>query len=380
MYIEDLRKQIDKIDSKMLELFEERMQRSRDIARYKQERSLPIFDAKREKDVLDDRISQICDQGLKNSARTFFLTLMDLSKDEQRSVSQQETCDQLDEKKQGKQQAMQDQTVAFQGIKGAYGEEALFGYFGENQKAIEMPSFGAVIESVLSKKAEFGVLPIENSKTGSVIEVHELLIKHRCFIVGEVLVKIDHCLLAKKNTSIENIKKVYSHTQGIQQCSEFLSSYPEWEKIPYFNTAISAKMVADCDDDSIAAIASKNAAKQYGLEVLREGINDSKDNYTRFIIISSERNHHENDKISVLLHIKNSSGSLFNSLQPFAKQGINLYRIESRPSPGKNWEYLFFIDFEGKLCDEKIKIAIAELEKQSVSCRVLGEYKRAGAV
>ncbi len=375
MYIEDLRKQIDKIDAKMLELFEERMQRSRDIARYKQERNLPIFDAKREKDVIDDRISQICDQRLKSSARAFFLTLMDLSKDEQRSVLHHNLCGKQDDKEQGEQQIMQGQTVAFQGIKGAYGEEALFAYFGENQNSLEMPSFGAVIESVLSKKAKFGVLPIENSKTGSVIEVHELLIKHRCFIVGEVLVKIDHCLLAKKNTSIDNIKKVYSHTQGIQQCSEFLSNYPEWEKIPYFNTAISAKMVAECDDDSIAAIASKNAAKQYGLEVLREGINDSKDNYTRFIIISSEQNNYDSDKVSVLLYIKNSSGSLFDSLQPFAKQDINLYRIESRPSPGKNWEYLFFVDFEGRLCDEKVKEAIAELEKQCVSCRVLVSIK-----
>ena len=236
--------------------------------------------------------------------------------------------------------------VAFAGKRGAYAEVAAKQFFGDTASIIPHASFEDVFKSITGGGADYGVLPIENSSTGAIAAVYDLFARYRAVIVGETAVAIRHCLMALPDASLDTIKNVYSHEQGFYQSREYLSAHPGWQCVPYHNTAVAAHMVAKSGDLSFAAIAGRQAAELYGLNILAENINSSDVNTTRFVIISPMPEIRPGaNKISIAFTLPHTRGVLYRLLGIFAEQGLNLCKIESRPLPDAPWEYRFYLDF-----------------------------------
>ena len=269
--------------------------------------------------------------------------------------------------------------IAIQGEKGSYSEEAAFKYF--KNKKIEIlycTSFEEAFKKVKNKKANSALIPIENSWTGSINEVYDLLLKYNMFIIGEYILKIKHCLLALKKYSLSKINKVFSHPQAIEQCRNFLKKY-DWEIIPFYDTAGSAKMIKKEEIEYAASIASKRAAKSYNLKIIKENIQDTENNYTRFIEISNKKINpiSKKSKTSLIFATRHIPGALYKALEPFAKRKINLTKLESRPDKEKAWQYIFYLDFEGNINDKKVLEAIKEMKERTKFIKFLGSYKKA---
>ena len=266
--------------------------------------------------------------------------------------------------------------VCYCGDPGCYAEEAGVKFFGENASFSGTTSFAEVFKTVETGGAKYGVLPIENTSTGYIRDVLDLMSLYNCSIVGETAISIRHCLLGIEGSRVEDIKEIYSHEQGISQSAEFLSELENVKTIPYVNTATSAKYVAKNGDKTKAAIASERAAKLYGLSVLKKNINQKTINTTRFIIISKENRGVTNaDKISVAFRLEHKSGSLCRALSHFSDAGLNLIHIESRPLAHKNYEYLFHVDFSGNLDEDGVKKALEKVKKECTMLKVFGNYK-----
>lgn len=273
------------------------------------------------------------------------------------------------------------QTVAFPGVAGSFTEEALRRFFGRNAKkqpqTLCCEEFEDVFAAVRDGQAEAGVLPLENSTTGSISLTYDLLLKYGFTIRGEQTVSIRQCLMALPGADLGQIRNVYSHSQGFEQSRGFLSQYPKWRLIPHHNTAISAQYVRDKGDLWRAAIGAKRAAEIYGLSVLKEGIEDEKNNTTRFIVIAKDSSPVPGaDKVSVLLGLPHNAGSLYEFLGYFAENGVNLVKIESRPMKGKKWQYLFYLDFEGDLSAPGVRQALRLTEQKAGYFRLLGSYRK----
>lgn len=268
--------------------------------------------------------------------------------------------------------------VGYQGVPGAYGEEATYTYFNEEwSDIIAHDSFEDVIEALLEGKIDYGVLPIENSSAGEILDTYDLIKNHNLFIVGEQSIKIEHNLLGIKGSKLEEIKEVYSHPQGLSQSKVFLKAHSQMKPCPFINTATACQHVAKLKDTTKAAIASKRAAKIYDLEILEPHIHYNKNNFTRFIIISNKMHvEDESNKISIVFSTKHVSGSLYNILGHFAHNGLNLLKIQSRPLLDKKWEYYFFADLEGNLQEANVLIALSQIIKQCSFFKVLGNYKQ----
>lgn len=271
---------------------------------------------------------------------------------------------------------MSTEKILYQGDPGSYSYEAMLLYFGENITYENKDFFSNVFEDISNNKAEFGIVPIENSTTGGVYEVFDLLnIYDNCFIVGEICVEINHNLMATKNTNIESIKKVYSHPQALGQCEDYIRKM-HFEPVPARNTASSAKMIMEMNDPTCAAIASKIAAKFYNLDILNDNINNLSNNITKFIIISNKRIIDENsNKISLIMITAHKPGALYEALGYFAKNNINILKLESRPIKNTPWKYSFYVDIEGNLNENKIQNALKELNKSCTKYKILGNYK-----
>ena len=268
--------------------------------------------------------------------------------------------------------------VGYQGVPGAYGEEATYTYFQEKWSSIVAhDSFEDVIEALVEGKIDYGVLPIENSSAGEILDTYDLIKNHDLFIVGEQSIKIEHNLLGIKGSRLEDIQEVYSHPQGLSQSKVFLKEHSQMKACPFINTATACQHVAELKDRHKAAIASKRAAKIYGLEILKPHIHYNKNNFTRFIILSHKM-HVEDDsnKISIVFNTKHTSGALYNILGHFAFNGLNLLKIQSRPLLDKKWEYYFFADLEGNLQEANVLIALSQIIKQCSFFKILGNYKQ----
>lgn len=267
--------------------------------------------------------------------------------------------------------------IAIQGEKGSFSEIAAKGFFGKDIRVSTSFSFNDVFNKVKNKKVSYGIVPIENSLYGSIIDSLDLLQKNSLFIIGEINLQISHCLLSNKKYKIAQIKKIYSHPQALGQCSIFLGSIPEVKIIPNYDTAGSAKMLNKDHDEISAAIASKEAAKLYGLKIIKSNIQNKKKNYTRFLIIAKRphRGKLNNPKTSLSIELKSIPGALFKALSVFALRDIDLVKIESRPLPDKPFQYLFYIDFVGDVKDEKIKLAITHLKEISSGIKSFGTYE-----
>lgn len=268
--------------------------------------------------------------------------------------------------------------VGYQGVPGAYGEEATYTYFKEEWSQIKAhESFEDVIEALLEGKIDYGVLPIENSSAGEILDTYDLIKNHNLYIIGEQSIKIEHNLLGIKGSQIDDIEEVYSHPQGLSQSKEFLRKHPKMKLCPYVNTATACQYVANLKDPTKAAIGSKRAANLYDLEVLQPNIHFNKNNFTRFIILANEMSiTDECDKISIVFSTEHVSGSLYNILGHFAHNGLNLLKIQSRPLLEKKWEYYFFADLEGNLQDANVLIALSQIMKQCSFFKILGNYKQ----
>ncbi len=265
--------------------------------------------------------------------------------------------------------------VVYCGVPGSYAEEAAISYFGKTAEFITSDSFNGAFEDLKTKKAEFAVLPIENSSTGAISAVYDLLGEYGFFIVGEIPIAINHCLLAKKGTELSDITEVFSHEQGIFQSRDFLQRHPSWKRTVVYNTAAAAKLVSE-SDKPFAAIASKRSAELYSLEILAEKTNFKEHNQTRFVVVSPTVIHSpENNKVSLAFTLPHVSGSLYDILGIFSREKLNLVKIESRPVAHKNWEYLFFLDFTADTVDERIKEILDELSDKTQTLKILGYYK-----
>ncbi len=267
--------------------------------------------------------------------------------------------------------------VAFQGELGAYSELATYGFFGNDIKVVPKETFAEIFDAVSSKETDHGVIPIENSLTGSIHENYDLLLKHDLVFTGEIKLRIVHNLIVNKGATLSGIKRIYSHPQALSQCKDFLSTLHNVELISVYDTAGAARIVKKSGSLEEAAIASEQAALDYGLENIKSGIESNYMNYTRFYVLSRELNDEvENSKTSIVFSTKNIPGALFKSLSVFALRDIDLYKIESRPLPGSPWEYIFYLDFDGDIRQEVTKKAIAHLKEITNFFKLLGSYPK----
>ncbi len=382
--LQQCRAEIDRLDRQIVALFEERMAVCREVGAYKVAHHLPVLDEERERQVLQAKAELLQDADLRPQVIALFETIMAGSRSLQRRM-----VTETDPTKAGDLEAYQamrhwsgqpltEQRVLYQGQPGAYCEEAAMGFFGDDCQRMNLKTWDGVFRGVKEGFGDFGVVPIENSSTGSINDVFDLLGQFGCYIVGEQIVPVRHCLVALPDASLDTITDVYSHAQGFAQCRPFLGEHPKWEHHEMVNTAVAAKFVAESGDSTKAAIASRRAAELYGLQILQSAINENVRNYTRFLIVAAEpRFPDDANKISVRFTIPHREGSLCRILQIFAQAGLNLEKLESRPVPESRWEYSFYADFTGNLRREEMDRGIRELIDAASSFRVLGNYKAA---
>jgi prephenate dehydratase len=268
--------------------------------------------------------------------------------------------------------------VAFQGARGAFSEEAAIKLLGEEITLIPRPSFDSLFEAINDQSADCILAPIENSLAGFVHACYDLLLDSKLFISGEVIIPITHYLIGCPGASFAGTKTVESHPVALDQCRRFLAANPQIRRIAAEDTAGSVARVVAEGDASRAAIAGKRAAEQYGGVILREHLEDSSENYTRFLLLTpDERSPDETDKISLVIELPHQPGALHDALEPFARRGIDLLKIQGRPVKGRPWEYCFYLDLPGSPKDVEVKSALSELRERRVEIRVLGAYRAA---
>ena len=265
--------------------------------------------------------------------------------------------------------------VVFQGAEGAYSQMAMEQYFGTDVKSFHVETFRDAMTAIEEGSADFAILPLENSTAGIVNENYDLLVEFENYIVGEQIIKIEHCLLGVPGATLFDIQTVYSHPQSLMQSAKYLSEHGDWRQISMQNNAFAARKVSQEQDKSQAAIASSRAGEIYGLEVLKQGVNQSSTNSTRFIIVTNQKIFKKDaGKVSICFEIPHESGSLYHMLSHFIYNNLNMTKIESRPINGRNWEYRFFIDFDGNLADSSVKNALRGLREEATNMKILGNY------
>ncbi|MBQ6796197.1 MAG: prephenate dehydratase [Clostridia bacterium] len=361
--LEYYRAEIDKIDTELIALMEKRMDVAKHIGEIKLKSGMQVLDTAREEKVLRSRMEKVTEKEYEGVIEEFFVKVMALSRGVQQNL--------IDSYKM--KQSLSGK-ACYQGVDGGYGSIAASKVFGEN--IYNVKTFENVIEEVERGNADYGVLPMENSTTGSITDVLDMLCSHEVYIVGETAIKVEHNLLALPEASLSDITDVYSHEQGFFQCKEFLKD-KNWRLNSVVNTAVGAKSVSEEGNVHKAAIASKRAAKLYGLKVLCEDVASGKANATRFIIISKKPQMGEGaTKAAVVFSVPHVSGALVSALEIFARHSVNLLKIESRPVIDRMGEYRFFAELEGNIGDENMINAIGELKKYATSYKYLGNFKK----
>ena len=374
--LDESREKIDRIDREMVRLFCERMQVAADVAEYKRAVGMPVTDAARERALLS-KISTLAGEEMEDYARTLYATVLSVSK-----AYQHEKLN-TSSKLAAKIEKAKNETaplfparakVACQGVEGSYSLKAA-------EKLFELPevsfykTFGDVFAAIESGECRYGILPIENSTAGSVTQIYDLMSEHRFYIVRSLRLKVDHCLLAKKGTKKADITEVVSHSQALSQCAGYLAKMDGVKLTPFANTAKAAEFVKGTDG-CIAAIASRECAELYGLEVIEQDIQDNANNYTRFICISKTPEIYPGaDKTSIILTVPHKPGSLSRLLAQIDAMNINLTKLESRPIPGHDFEFLFYFDLESPIESPALLRLLGELESTSERFRYLGTYR-----
>ena len=370
-----LREQIDGIDAQIAALYEKRMEISGKVAEYKIETGKKVFDKQREEEKLSHLRTLVDGDFNKNGITELFELIMSISRKRQyQLLTEKGAIGRLpfigvEELEKGKAR------VVFQGAEGAYSQAAMMQYFGEQINSFHVDTFRDACVAIDEGSADYAVLPIENSTAGVVSEIYDLLVEFENYIVGEQVIRIEHCLMGLPGTKLSDIHTVYSHPQSLMQSARFLLEHPSWKQISMKNNAFAAKKVKEEKDRSQAAIASEYAAKLYGLEVLEKGINQSVSNSTRFIIVTNQKIFKKDaKKVSICFELPHEGGSLYHMLSHIIDNNLNMNKIESRPIEERNWEYRFFIDFEGNLGDSAVKNALRGLRDEARNLRILGNY------
>ncbi len=364
--LDDLRKEIDTIDTQLVKLFERRMEIVKGVAAYKIKNGMKVLDKERELALIEKAKGHLDKKEYESTLSAFFEELLAISRGMQKQIIDAE---------EKRRRIVDNVRVAYSGVPGSYSEQALIEYFGEGIETVQVVNFEDVFSGVAQNKFDYGIVPIENSSTGEINTVVDSLREYGLYINGEWIIRVKHNLLGIKGARLDDIKEVYSHPQGLEQSMVFLKN-KGYKLTPSTNTALSAKYVAEQRDKTKAAISSKRAAQLYGLEIIKSEINTNNNNYTRFIIISKEANiTDECNKISIVLTLPHVPGALYRVLEQFELADINLLKIESRPIQDKSWEYFFYFDFEGNMNDNAIRIVLRKLEEKCGYFKFLGNYQ-----
>ena len=376
MDLKELRTEIDSIDDQLVKLFAQRMEISAQIADYKKEKSLPIFVPAREREKLAD-VAEKAGPDMANYTRVLYSMLFELSRSYQSKLTGEvsplyrEITEAIENTPKLFPQAPM---VACQGVEGAYSQIACEKIF-KNPFIMYFKNFEGVFSAIDKGLCQYGILPLENSTAGSVKKVYDLMIKHNFSIVRTFRLKIDHNLLAKPGTKLSDIKEVYSHEQAINQCSEFLQHLTGITVIPVANTAIAADMVSKSDRKDVAALSSRSCAELYNLEILASSIQDKGNNRTRFICISKNLEIYPgSDKTSIMMVLPHRPGSLYKLLARLYTLGINVTKLESRPIPDRDFEFMFYFDLETSIYSEEFVQLMCELENLCEDFKYLGSY------
>jgi chorismate mutase/prephenate dehydratase len=376
MNIEELRNEIDSIDKELSALFVKRMETAKLIAEYKRENSLPVYDRSREREILN-KVTQNAPDDIEEYMRSLYVTVFNLSRSYQNKLTDEKNklVEKIEKALETSPKTLPERaTVACQGVEGAYSSLAcdkLFKY----PTIMYFNSFEGVFAAVDKGLCRYGILPIENSNAGSVNEVYDLMNRYNFYITRSLKLWINHSLLAKEGTKLENIKEIYSHRQALEQCSEFINSLSGIKVTVCENTAAAAKMVKESDRTDVAAIGSRDCAELYLLEEIDRSIQNSDNNYTRFICISKNIEIYEGaDKTSLVLVLPHKPGSLYNAIARFASLGLNLTKLESRPIAGSNFEFMFYFDIDASVYSEQLRTLISQLKNDCDTFTYLGSY------
>lgn len=375
MDLGEIREEIDGVDKQIVQLFQHRMDLVNQVAEYKIENHKQVLDRTREHDKIMELTGMAHSRFNARGIQDLFKQIMAISRKHQyrllTDAGQVEDFgfEAITEVKR------RDVKVVYQGVEGAYTHEAAKQFFGEDCDCFHVLTWSDAMEAVKTGKADYAILPIENSSAGMVNDVYDLMVSYDNVIVAETYLRVKHCLIGTPGTSLDTIQTVYSHQQGLAQCSDFLDEHRDWDKIPLLNTAIAARKVAEDKNVTEAAIASETAAKLNGLEVIKKPVNNVKNNTTRFIIVSGKHLYTKDaERVSICFEAPHESGSLYQMLSHIIYNGLNMTKIESRPIPEKNWEYRFFVDFEGNLSDPGVISAINGISHEAIAMKILGNY------
>ena len=374
MDLQELRRKIDEIDSQIVSLYEQRMDISKEVAEYKIETGKKVFDKVREEEKLRAVKALTHNEFNSLGVEELFEQIMSMSRKLQyRLLTEKGSAGRLpfigvDTLDTGNAR------VVFQGAEGAYSQAAMVKYFGEHVNSFHVDTFRDAMMAIEEGSADFAVLPIENSTAGIVSEIYDLLAEFENYIVGEQIIKIEHCLMGMPGATLADIRTVFSHPQSLMQSARYLNER-DFKQISMQNNAFAARKVAEDGDKTQAAIASEYAAEIYGLSILAKGINHSSTNSTRFIIVTNQKIFLKNaGKVSICFEVPHESGSLYHMLSHFIYNDLNMTKIESRPIEDRDWEYRFFIDFEGNLADSAVKNALRGLRDEARNMKILGNY------
>ena len=376
MNIDEYRNRIDRIDKQLVTLFCERMDTASDIAAWKQEQKRPVFDPERERQELLEVASSVPEE-LREYTASLYSLLFELSRSYQNRLLG--TASELTAQIQGaidETPALfpSDASVACQGVAGAYSQIACDRLF-KRPAVLYLSSFDAVFSAIESGLCRYGVVPLENSTAGSVNAVYDLMMNHNFRIVRSVRIKVDHCLLVNPGTRREEIREIYSHQQAISQCEKYLQSFPNARVIPCENTAVAAKMVAEAGRRDAAALSSHACGKIYGLSCLESSVQDMDNNFTRFICISKKLEIYPGaDRTSLMAVLPHEPGSLYKLLSRFYALGLNLNKLESRPLPNRNFEFMFYFDLETSVYSPQFLQLMGEMPTLCEEFSYLGSY------
>ena len=374
--LDQMRNDIDAIDSQIAELVRKRMETSLDIARYKKENNIPVLNSSREKEVLH-KVSEQVGEPFDGYARFLFNTIFEASRSCQNNywAKESDLALEIREALENTPKLFPNKAVvACQGVPGAYSQAAC-------EKLFEVPSimyfisFEGVFNAVEKGLCRYGILPIENSSYGSVGAVYDLMQNYNFHIVKSLRLRVSHNLMAKAGTKLSDVREIFSHEQAIGQCGEFLKSRKDVKVTVCENTALAAKMVAESDRNDVAAISSKECLDLYGLELLKNQIQVSDNTYTRFICISKKLEIYPgSNRISLILSLPHVPRSLYHTIAKFSALGINLTKLESRPIPGSDFEFMFYFDLEASVYSQELINLLCELDNQPETFVFLGSY------
>ncbi|MBD5162931.1 MAG: bifunctional chorismate mutase/prephenate dehydratase [Oscillibacter sp.] len=365
MDLQDYRNQLDQIDDQLAALFRQRMETVRQVADYKKEHNTPVLNAGRERDILY-RVTGACGEELQEYTKILYSTILELSRDYQEnrlSTGDSALCRDILAAAEQTGEFPSRAVVACQGTEGAYSQIACTKMFSLPQ-IMYFGRFDGVFRAVEAGMCRYGILPIENSSAGSVTEVYDLMEKYDCKIVRSLKLKVEHCLLARPGVKLDDVKEVVAHEQALNQCGDFLKSSNV--KVTVFdNNARAARYVSESGRTDIAAIASASCAELYGLKILSDHVSNSDHNYTRFICISRNLEIYDGaNRITFVTSASHRPGSLYSLIAKFATRGLNICKLESRPIPGKDFEFRFYFDVEASVRGADTQTVLSQLEKE----------------